>query len=157
MAASDAVLLINPRMGEAKNAGLPLSLVHLGAALEGVWPWDIVDGKRAPDPVRAALARLSARPHALCGVTVMPGPQVVTAIEISAAIRRAFPAVPIVWGGYFPKLYPDAAINAPDVDYLVRGQGEQTLRALLAASDADAIRKVAGLTWKDAGRIVHNP
>ena len=157
MAASGAVLLINPRMGEAKNAGLPLSLVHLGAALEGVWPWDIVDGKRAPDPVRAALARLSARPHALCGVTVMPGPQVVTAIEISAAIRRAFPAVPIVWGGYFPTLYPDAAINAPYVDYLVRGQGEQTLLDLLAASDADAIRKVAGLTWKDAGRIVHNP
>jgi len=162
-AASRAVLLINPRTGAAKNAGLPLSLVHLGAALEGSWRWDIVDGNRTPDPVRTALARLSARPHALCGVTVMPGPQVITAIEISGAIRKAFPAVPIVWGGYFPTLYPDAAINAPYVDTLVRGQGEQTLVDLLSASggsDAShsaALRNVAGLTWKDAGRIVHNP
>ena len=154
---SQAVLLINPRTGAARNAGLPLSLVHLGAALEGVWPWAIVDGNRARDPVGAALARLSARPHALCGVTVMPGPQVRTAIEISAAIRRAFPAVPIAWGGYFPTLYPDAAINAPYVDVLVRGQGEQTLLDLLSAPDPTAMRNVAGVTWKDGGRIVHNP
>jgi anaerobic magnesium-protoporphyrin IX monomethyl ester cyclase len=155
---ADAVLLINPRTGAGRNGGLPLSLLHLAAALEGAWPWEIVDGNRAADPVRDALARLSARPHALCGVTVMPGPQVVTAIAISAAIRRAFPALPIVWGGYFPTLYPDAAINAPYVDYLVRGQGEQTLLDLLAAAtDPAALRDVAGLTWKDAGRIVHNP
>ena len=62
----------------------------------------------------------------------MPGPQVAPAIEISAAIRAAFPSVPIVWGGYFPTLYPDSAINAPYVDYLVRGQGEATLLDLLA-------------------------
>ena len=42
--------------------------------------------------VDAALATLAARPHALVGVTVMPGPQVAPAIEISAAIRAAFPA-----------------------------------------------------------------
>ena len=135
-ASAPAVLLINPRTGAAKNAGLPLSIIHLGAALEERWPWDIVDGNRETDPVRTALAKLSARPHALCGITVMPGPQVITAIAISSAIRKAFPALPIVWGGYFPTLYPDAAINAPYVDYLVRGQGEQTLLELLAAGDS---------------------
>jgi anaerobic magnesium-protoporphyrin IX monomethyl ester cyclase len=155
---SPAVLLVNPRTSTAKNAGLPLSIIHLGAALEERWPWDIVDGNRETDPARIALARLSARPHALCGVTVMPGPQVITAIAISSAIRKAYPALPIVWGGYFPTLYPDAAINASYVDYLVRGQGEQTLLELLAAlPDPSAIRAVAGLTWKDGGRIVHNP
>ena len=100
----------------------------------------------------------------------MPGPQVLPAIAISRAIRRAFPDVPIVWGGYFPTLYPDAAMNAPYVDYLVRGQGEATLRALLdrlddagppaggsSARNVSAIRDVAGLTWKDDGQIVHNP
>ena len=162
-ASAPAVLLINPRTGATKNAGLPLSIIHLGAALEGRWPWEIVDGNRETDPVRTALGRLSARPHALCGITVMPGPQVITAIALSSAIRKTFPALPIVWGGYFPTLYPDAAINAPYVDYLVRGQGEETLLELLAAcgrsgaADAAAIRGVAGLTWKDGGRIVHNP
>src|SRR5579863_1563099 len=89
---ADAVLLINPRTG--RGGGLPLSLIHLGAVLEGRWPWEIVDGNRESDPVRAALDHLAARPHGLVGITVMPGPQVLPAIEISAAIRRAHPALP---------------------------------------------------------------
>ncbi len=165
-----AILLFNPRTGTARNAGLPLSILHLAAVLEGRWPWDIVDGNRIGDPVRTALARLKARPHALVGITVMPGPQVIPAIEMSAAIRAAFPSLPIVWGGYFPTLYPDAALNAPYVDYLVRGQGEQTLLDLLScladagpptegtsARDLAGIRQVAGLTWKQDHQIVHNP
>ena len=154
----EAVLLINPRTASAKTSRMPLSLVHLAAALEERWPWDIVDANVVLDPVRTALERLGARPHALVAVTTMPGPQVVGAIEISAAIRAAYPSIPIVWGGYFPTLYPDAAINAPYVDYLVRGQGEQTLLELLGAvdsADAAAIRNVAGLTWKDGGRSQH--
>jgi radical SAM superfamily enzyme YgiQ (UPF0313 family) len=156
------VLLVNPRTGAGRNAGLPLSLVHLGAALEGRWPWRIADGNREPEVVRVALARLAARDHAMVGVTVMPGPQVATAIEISAAIRRRFPALPIVWGGYFPTLYPNAALNAGYVDYLVRGQGEATLLELLAASPDRpaaglALAGIAGLSWKDGGRIVNNP
>jgi radical SAM superfamily enzyme YgiQ (UPF0313 family) len=100
----------------------------------------------------------------------MTGPQVVAAIEMSAAIRAAFPSVPIAWGGYFPTLYPDAAINAPYVDYLVRGQGEGTLLELLdrlgaagppssgdSARDTTVIGDVIGLTWKLGGQPVHNP
>ncbi|HXJ20294.1 MAG TPA: radical SAM protein [Polyangia bacterium] len=166
----EAVLLVNPQMGTPRNAGLPLSILHLGAVLEGRRPWSIVDGNLGGDAVRLALDRLSSRPHALVGVTVMPGPQVIPAIAMSRAIRRAFPQVPIVWGGYFPTLYPDAALNAPYVDYLVRGQGEATLCALLdrladagppaagsSARDVSAIRGVPGLTWKQDHRIVHNP
>ena len=155
------VLLVNPRTGAGRNAGLPLSLVHLGAALEGRWPWRIADGNREPETLRTTVARLAARDHAMVGVSVMPGPQVATAIELSAAIRRRFPALPIVWGGYFPTLYPDAALNAPYVDYLVRGQGEATLLELLAAvperASAGGVAGIAGLSWKDGARIVHNP
>jgi len=167
---SGAVLLINPRTASAKSSRMPLSLVHLAAALEGHWPWDIVDANVVIDPIRTALARLAERPHALVAVTVMPGPQVVPAIEMSAAIRAAFPSIPIIWGGYFPTLYPDSAVNAPYVDYLARGQGEQTLLDLLSrlsgagppqgldsAHDLSAIREVAGLTWKQEGHAVHNP
>lgn len=167
-----AVLLVNPRMAQPSGTRLPLSILNLAAVLEGRWPWSIVDGNIDPDPVGQALAALARTPHALVGVTVMPGPQVPTAIEISAAIRAAHPEVPIVWGGYFPTLYPDSAINAPYVDYVVRGQGEATLLELLArvsdagppslsthdsARDPAVIRDIAGLTWKSGGQVVHNP
>lgn len=156
-------------MSELNSARLPLSLLHLAAVLEKDRPWRIVDGNVDPNPVQTVLGALRAGPHALVGVTVMPGPQVPTAIEMSTAIRRAHPALPIVWGGYFPTLYPDAAINAPYVDYVVRGQGEDTFGELLArlgdagapsaldsAADPSAIAGVAGLTWKAGGRAVHN-
>jgi radical SAM superfamily enzyme YgiQ (UPF0313 family) len=177
------VLLLNPRMSRPGKARLPLSLLHLAAVLEGRRPWRIIDGNVEPDFVNAALAELRSRPYALVGVTVMPGPQVAPAIEVSRAIRAAFPGVPIVWGGYFPTLYPDSAVNAPYVDFLVRGQGEQALLDLLRGLDAGAdahavtartaattnggaapeppsgssIAGVRGLTWKRDGRPVHNP
>jgi anaerobic magnesium-protoporphyrin IX monomethyl ester cyclase len=168
--ARQAVLLINPRMCAPSSTRLPLSILNLAAVLEGQHPWRIVDGNVHADAAARALAALAEAPHAAVGVTVMPGPQVGPAIELSAAIRAAFPAVPIVWGGYFPTLYPDAAINAPYVDYVARGQGEETLLQLLArlpdagppaaldsARDPAAIRDVAGLTWKSGGQAVHNP
>jgi radical SAM superfamily enzyme YgiQ (UPF0313 family) len=148
---------------------LPLSILQLAAVLEGRYPWRILDGNLGPI-LDAAYAALKERPHALIGVTVMPGPQVATAIEISMALRAAFPTVPIAWGGYFPTMYPDSAINAPYVDYLVRGQGEATLLELLSrlpaagapsafdsARDPTAIRDLLGITWKNDGRPVHNP
>jgi anaerobic magnesium-protoporphyrin IX monomethyl ester cyclase len=164
-----AVLLINPRMCSPRSTRLPLSLLHLAAALDADRPWRILDGNVEPELASVVLAALSATPHALVGITVMPGPQVAPAIAISSAIRDAYPSLPIVWGGYFPTLYPDAALHAPYVDYVVRGQGEQTLLELLArvgdagppsaldsARDTSAIAGIAGLSWKSAGAPVHN-
>jgi anaerobic magnesium-protoporphyrin IX monomethyl ester cyclase len=153
------VLLLNPRMLRRTKARLPLSLLHLAAVLEGRRPWRILDGNVEPDLTEAALAELSSHAYSLVGVTVMPGPQVAPAIQISSAVRAAFPDIPIVWGGYFPTLYPDSAVNAPYVDYLVRGQGESALLELLACLDGDGvgIENVRSVTWKQGGRPVHNP
>lgn len=158
------VILINPRMCSRRSMRLPLSLLALGAVLEGKYDYHIVDGNADPDAIGTALRLLADAPRALVGVTVMPGPQVAPAIEVSCAVRAARPDVPIIWGGYFPTLYPEAAINAPYVDYLARGAGEDTLLELLTAledsphetRDLAAIRKVKGITWKDGDQVVHN-
>ncbi|HET6386392.1 MAG TPA: radical SAM protein [Armatimonadota bacterium] len=164
------VLLINPRACSRRSVRLPLSLLALGAVLEGRFPYQIIDGNMDSDPVGTALQTLAAEPHLLVGVTVMPGPQVAPAIEISAAIRREHPNIPIAWGGYFPTLYAEAAINAPYVDYVVRGQGEAPLLELLerlpvagppappaSAREPESLHLVAGLTWKNQSGIIHNP
>ncbi len=174
------VILVNPRLSPPRSARLPLSLLALGAALEGRWSYRIVDANIDPAPLDSIFEELRSHPDSALGVSVMPGPQVATAIEISSAVRREFPQVPIVWGGYFPSLYPDSAINAPYVDYLVRGQGEDTLIELLqrlpdagppqpsaqgrpassAPPTAEAERllgQVQGLTFKHRGVVRHNP
>lgn len=156
------VLLINPRVCSRRSVRLPLSLLALGAVLEGRCAYRIIDGNMDPDPVQTALDALASERFTLVGITVMPGPQVAPAIQIASAIRAAHPGVPIVWGGYFPTLYPEAAINSPYVDFVARGQGEETLLELLerlpdALHDPSTLREVRGLTWKEGGRIVHNP
>ena len=85
------VLLINPRMCSPTAIRLPLSLLHLGAVLEGQYDYQLIDGNVDANATRTALEALGREPHALVGVSVMPGPQVGPAIAISAAIRAATP------------------------------------------------------------------
>ena len=164
------VLLVNPRMCSPRSVRLPLSLLSLAAALEGKHTYRMVDGNLDVDATATVLGELAQRPEAAVAVSVMPGPQVGPAIAISRAVRQFYPRAPIVWGGYFPTLYPESAVNAGYVDYLVRGQGEETLLELLerlpdagppageadSASSAAAVRGLAGVTWKEVGEIRHN-
>jgi anaerobic magnesium-protoporphyrin IX monomethyl ester cyclase len=154
------VVLINPKMCRPSGIRLPLSVLSLGAVLEGKYSYQIIDGNVNPTAVSDAVAATGAGKCRAVGLTVMPGPQVAPAIETSAAIRAANPTIPIIWGGYFPTLYHDAAINAHYVDYVVRGEGEGAFLDLLERlpeADAASLREVRGLTWKHRGQVVHNP
>ena len=153
------ILLFNPRATRPKNRRYPLSVLALGAMLEGREEYAIVDGNLPEDP-RAPIERLMReRPARMLAVTVMPGPQMVAAIPVCRWFKQAYPGVPIVWGGYFPTIYPDAALNAKYVDFAVRGQGEDTFVELLAAlENGRNFSAIRGLSFKDAfGLRVHNP
>ena len=82
----------------------------------------------------------------------MPGPQLVSAAKLSKLLKARFPEIPIVWGGYFPSLYPKPVLNAPYVDWVIRGQGERTLAELLEVLKGrrDAA-SVAGLAFRNGG------
>jgi len=82
----------------------------------------------------------------------------VAAIPVCREFRQRHPSIPIVWGGYFPSLYTDAALNASYVDFAIRGQGEETFPELLAAlRNGRKFAGVRGLSYKDDfGLHVHN-
>ena len=152
------ILLYYPKLTKPKNRRFPLSILALAAVLEGREEYEIVDGNLDPDP-EATLARLiEAHRVELLGVSVMPGPQMISAMKSCKTIRARYPNIPIVWGGYFPSLYADATLNARYVDYAVRGQGENTLLELIDAIRGKRdLRGIAGLSYKDAfGLSVHN-
>jgi radical SAM superfamily enzyme YgiQ (UPF0313 family) len=61
-----------------------------------------------------------------------------------------------VWGGNFPSLYPSPVLNAPYVDWVVRGQGEQTFAELLDALDGHRDpHDVAGLCFREPNGAHH--
>jgi anaerobic magnesium-protoporphyrin IX monomethyl ester cyclase len=153
------LLLINPAITSRRGARFPLSLLALAASLEPAYACRIIDGNIDPDYLDTIRRTLSQQRFDAVGVSVMGGPQVRTAIDTSLAVRAAAPATPIIWGGYFPTLYRHAALNAPYVDYAVRGPGEETFGELLAAIGAgagEALASIDGITWKRRGEIVIN-
>jgi radical SAM superfamily enzyme YgiQ (UPF0313 family) len=157
-AARRRVLLINPTITSARSARFPLAVLSLSAALEGRHPTTIIDGNVDRDFIATAMREIAKGDIVAVGITVMGGPQLATAIAVSKAIRARSPATPIVWGGYFPTNCPDAALRTPYVDYVIRGQGEDSFLALLDAlssNETDSLGGIDGLSWRP-GVIVHN-
>ena len=149
------ILLVNPRATRPSNRRFPLSVMAIGAALPKNVSWEIVDGNLpdidAPAVIAGHLERQAGGPDPVRAVamTVMPGPQLVSAVPLAKAVKLEFPDLPIIWGGNFGSLYPDAVLNAPYVDWLVRGQGEETFLELLEAMDGRRDPKtIAGLAFR---------
>ena len=129
---------------------MPLAVLALAAVLEGNEEYEIVDGNLDDRPTDTIVKLIDAHNVELLGVSTMPGPQMVAAMETSREVRKLRPHVKIVWGGYFPSIYPDTTLNAKYVDYVVRGQGEHTLLELIAALRGKrSLDSILGLSYKD--------
>ncbi len=182
MTAPERVLLINPTITSRRSARFPLAVMSLAEALEGGYASTILDGNVDRDFVATAVRAVREGSVAAVGVTVMGGPQLLSAIAVSKAIRAQNPSIPIIWGGAFPTVCPEAALRTSYVDFAVRAQGERTLVEVLDALDArahgrraralavndagtvapapgtaDGFGSIAGLSWRLDDQIVHNP
>ena len=148
------ILLVNPRATRPENRRFPLSVMAVGAALPDKVGWQIVDGNLPNMDVVAKITSLiesgpAGDPVTAIALTAMPGPQLVSAVPISRTLKSRFPYIPIIWGGNFGSLYPDPVLNAPYVDWLVRGQGEETFAQLLEAIAGKRDPKtIAGLAFR---------
>jgi anaerobic magnesium-protoporphyrin IX monomethyl ester cyclase len=91
------------------------------------------------------------------GLSVMTF-QRATAFKIARLIRHLRPATRIVAGGYDPSLAPASYEPCADIDFLVRGEGEQTLCELLRALEAGGpVPSIAGLSGRTPSGLVHGP
>ncbi|MHC5035187.1 MAG: cobalamin-dependent protein, partial [Planctomycetota bacterium] len=111
------VILYNPVSSANRKPCLPMSLLALGALLEGEVDYRIVDGNLAEDSLKDLDRQIRETGAELLGVTVMPGPQLRDAVPVCRELKRRFPALKIVWGGYFPTMHMDPVIRAPFVDF----------------------------------------
>jgi anaerobic magnesium-protoporphyrin IX monomethyl ester cyclase len=152
------IILLHPRSTKPKNRRFPLAVLSLAAVLEGKEEFTIVDGNADSDAGKTLDRVVADSGCSMLAVSVMPGPQMKAAIPLCRDFRAKHPHVPIVWGGYFPSLYTDAALNAPYVDIVVRGQGERTFVELVAAlKEGRKLAGIQGISFKDEfGLHVHN-
>ncbi len=82
------------------------------------------------------------------GMSVMTF-QRATALKIARLIRSLRPATQVVVGGYDPSLAPHAYEACDDVQFIVRGEGEQTLCQLLRALESNSgFQTIGGLSYR---------
>src|SRR5215468_7705403 len=94
----------------------------------------------------------------LVGLSVMTF-QRGTALRIIQLVRALRPGVRCVVGGYDPSLAPEAYTDpAAGVDFIVRGEGELTFRALVRALETGGGHEaIPGLSYRQGDGFLHNP
>lgn len=127
------VVFVNPR-AQKSHRRLPLSVLFVARGLPEDVTWEIRDCNVEPDALERAEAAVARDPAGtVLMVTVMPGPQLRAATPWCRALKARFPALTVVWGGYFPTVYTAAVARDAAVDFAVIGQGEDTAAELVAA------------------------
>lgn len=84
------------------------------------------------------------------------GPQIRSALELAHFLRTNSIISPFIWGGVHSTITAEETAQNEFVDYVIRGEGEETLYQLLIAleSGKDPV-EVAGLTFKREGNIIN--
>ncbi|MBU1849749.1 MAG: cobalamin-dependent protein, partial [Nanoarchaeota archaeon] len=67
------------------------------------------------------------------GISSMTGLQLKFAINISKYIKKSYPKTSIVWGGIHATILPDVTIKEKFVDFIIKGEGEETILELAKA------------------------
>ena len=135
---------------------LPLSLFTIGAYLEEHgFTVEYYDERVEP---RSRFDTLLARGPLAVGLSVMGGFQIESSLALTRRARKLSPRSRVVWGGAFPSVMPETVLDESGADFLVLGEGEETMLELagaLASGTAD-FSSIRGLGWRDAGHSVIN-
>jgi radical SAM superfamily enzyme YgiQ (UPF0313 family) len=73
---------------------------------------------------------------------------------LAIASKAKARGIATVVGNYHPTGLPDLFAVHPDVDYVVRGEGEETFLELVRRGDG---REIAGLSYAENGTVIHAP
>lgn len=149
------LLVIPPGVEQGGYTPSPLGLLYLASYLRkkdsGI-TLAVIDG--ALEGERALVAKLNKFRPDLVGVSVMtPGRH--QALRIARLVKRMFSyRCKVVFGGIHPTLMWEQMMeHYPEVDYIVRGEGEMTLSELVAGKP---LAEIDGLVWRDKQEPVKN-
>jgi radical SAM superfamily enzyme YgiQ (UPF0313 family) len=116
----------------------------------------LIDSTITPDFKKRVLEEVK---DALClGVSLVTGPMIRETVEIAKAVKAWDPDFPIVLGGWHPSLLPKQTLEAPYLDYIVRGQGEDSFLELVQHLQSGAAPDfVPGIGFKRDGKLIMTP
>jgi radical SAM superfamily enzyme YgiQ (UPF0313 family) len=127
----------------------------VASSVEGKYEYAFVDGNLESDPYRKIESYLKTGEYGYFGCTVMPGPQLKQAIPITLKIKREYPRVKTIWGGYFASNQYKTVLESGAIDYVVNGPGDNAFPNLLDALESKSQTNVIkNLIYKENGKLI---
>lgn len=152
------IILFNPRPQKVgRYPEIPLSLLAISRFLpKEEFEIKIIDSYMCEDYMSEILRNCE---EALCmGITCMTGFQIEDGLQVARIVKKKYPSLPLVWGGWHSSILPEETIRNPYVDFVVRGQGERTFEELVwSLRDGLSYSSIHGLTYKKDGNPVNCP
>ncbi|MGC8787767.1 MAG: B12-binding domain-containing radical SAM protein, partial [Anaerolineae bacterium] len=153
------IALISPKWNKKANDYPPLGLAYLAAVLERdghhvkIFDFGLNPHTALEDDVQAVCAF---DPH-IVGITAMTSVYH-SALE-TATLLKAYLGRPIIVGGPHATVYPERVLaESPVIDYVVRGEGEETIQELVHALCGNGdLSTIRGLTYRLRGEVLSNP
>jgi radical SAM superfamily enzyme YgiQ (UPF0313 family) len=145
----------------AKKILRPAEMAYLDALYPetpDLSPFGLFSGYRhygyAFDTIGKAAAESGA---ALVGISSLFTAYADAALETAAAVRRHHPGAKIVMGGHHATWMHESLMDSPDVDYVLRGEGEVSMPALYrllragVGRDLESLKSVPGIVFRKPG------
>ncbi len=133
---------------------IPTGLEYIAAYIEDVVDnVDIIDLEmEQPKPFKIAMADfLDKLKPDLVGIS-MCATEHTEGLELARLVKER--GIHTVLGGYHPTAIPDELLSHPQVDMIVIGEGEQTMRELVIKGHPKGID---GIFYKEGGKVIKNP
>lgn len=163
------ILLINPPVLKAVDPSLPrilqekedpmppLGLMYLAAYLEKNSNHEvkILDCELEKIDHAGLKEKLNEEKPDIVGITVMTF-TLLSAAKAARIAKEVNKNIKIVLGGPHVFIYPEETINLGIADYVVLGEGEETLKELLENLDKPQnLHNIKGLVFKEGGEIIN--
>lgn len=122
----------------ARNTGFSVSILDCNALKLGL------------DQIKKYLPESQPRFVGITATTIL----INNALEIAKIVKDKYPKTRVIIGGVHATVAPQEVINSPDVDYIIMGEGEETLLELLSEKNPAEIQ---GVGFKKNEVSVINP
>src|SRR5580658_7231244 len=141
----------------SSDATAPLGLLAVATPLlRAGYSIRLIDSTITPNYKKRVLEEVK---DAIClGISLVTGPMIRETVEIAKAIKAWNPDFPVILGGWHPSLLPTQTLEAPYIDYVVRGQGEESLLDLVTHIENNSAPDfVAGIGFKRDNKLIFSP
>ena len=170
------VLLIQPPYVDlkknSKRCQPPLGLVYLAAAIEdqntveildavveGFENEIIIDDKYIQYGLSYEDIKKRIRKYNpdVIGISCLFTTQVNNVYDLAREVKKISPKIAVVVGGAHPSALPEEVLKVKEIDYAVIGEGEKSLKELLACINNKSYpENIAGIAYKKNGKIIIN-